>query len=96
MPIPILKIGTSQFAFKKVSDATRCLDLLSQAVLMQSEYRSGSGYVYTPEAHEDTERLRGALELSMVPDKQVEAPMKRAPKSRQLPPPSPTGLEGIQ
>lgn len=94
--IAILTVGSYSFAFKKAANATKVLELLSDAEPVESKYRAEvHGYIYFPAAPQRRHWQRVSIE--MTPESSLVArepaddePLPTAPPPRrrglQLPP----------
>lgn len=76
MNIAILTVGYQRFAFKKISDATKALDLLSAS--MPVKWTDGG---YAPEMREEDLRT---ISLEVIPATALKAEPKRVPESKRL------------
>lgn len=84
MQIAILKIGFSEFAFRKPANASKVLELLSESVQVQSEYTHDQGKVFQP-ADPESPASRHEISLELVSaDRLTPLGPSRVPRSRRL------------
>jgi len=82
--IAVVRVGSYLFGFKKASEAAKVLQLLSSAIPLESDWdREHSNLMYEV-IEPGSERDRNTLSMELVSASRIRAPMKRAPKNRQL------------
>lgn len=84
MNVAVVQIGGYLFGFKKTSDAAKVVQLLSSAICLDSEWDDATRKLMFEVIEPGSEKDLNKLSMLMVSASQIRAPIKRAPKNRQL------------